>query len=378
VIAAVRELDELEGAEPAAVDAFLARHPFPLTDGTRAVFVWRGEADEVVLRHGVFGLPAAQPFARLAGTDLWTCTLEIPRGSRVEYKIEVVARGEGRLVLDPLNPHEARDPFGTNSVYQAPGYETPDWALPDPEARPGELTEHVVESAAFGGRRTVRLYLPARFRRTRHYPLLIAHDGDDYLRFSGLKTVLDNLIARLEVAPLVVAFTMSPDRLREYAADRRHARFVAEELVPHLEGSFPVGGGPADRGLLGASFGAVASLSTAWRYPGRFGRLLLQSGSFAFSDIGRHHRTAVFDPVAEFVNAFREDPGRPAEKVYVSCGTYESLIYENRSLVPRLQATGMEVKFTEARDGHNWENWRDRMREGLSWLFPGPLWMVYE
>ena len=49
-----------------------------------------------------------------------------------------------------------------------------------------------------------------------------------------------------------------------------------------------------------------------------------------------------------------------------------------RSLVPLLQGTGMEVKYVESRDGHNWENWRDRLREGLSWLFPGPLWMIYE
>ena len=67
-----------------------------------------------------------------------------------------------------------------------------------------------------------------------------------------------------------------------------------------------------------------------------------------------------------------------SEKVFMSCGTYESLIYENRSLVPLLQATGMEVRYVEARDGHNWVNWRDRLREGLSWLYPGPLWMVYE
>ncbi|MBL8756749.1 MAG: enterochelin esterase, partial [Planctomycetes bacterium] len=43
-----------------------------------------------------------------------------------------------------------------------------------------------------------------------------------------------------------------------------------------------------------------------------------------------------------------------------------------------LQETGMQVRFREANDGHNWENWRDRLREGLSWLFPGPLWLVYE
>jgi enterochelin esterase family protein len=62
----------------------------------------------------------------------------------------------------------------------------------------------------------------------------------------------------------------------------------------------------------------------------------------------------------------------------VSCGTYEGLIYYNRSIVPLLQSTGMHVKFTEARDGHNWENWRDRLREALTTLFPGQLMMVYE
>src|SRR5690606_25458350 len=127
-----------------------------------------------------------------------------------------------------------------------------------------------------------------------------------------------------------------------------------------------------------ASFGAVASLSTAWRYPGTFGRLLLQSGSFAFTDIGHHQRGPVFDRVVQFVNEFRKDPGKPSERVFVSCGTYESLIYENRSMLPLLQATGMTVRYEEARDGHNWENWRDRLRVALSWLFPGPLWMVYE
>ena len=47
-------------------------------------------------------------------------------------------------------------------------------------------------------------------------------------------------------------------------------------------------------------------------------------------------------------------------------------------MAPVLQSTGMEVRYVEARDGHNWEAWRDRLREGLSWLFPGPLWMIYE
>jgi enterochelin esterase-like enzyme len=47
-------------------------------------------------------------------------------------------------------------------------------------------------------------------------------------------------------------------------------------------------------------------------------------------------------------------------------------------LLAFLQDKRMQVRYREVRDGHNWENWRDRLQDALSWLFPGPLWMVYE
>jgi enterochelin esterase family protein len=282
-----------------------------------------------------------------------------------------------RWIEDPLNENRAHDPFGANSVCLAKGYAIPEWTIEDPEARPGNLDELMVRSSVYGVR-PVTVYYPARYRTVRRYPLLVVHDGSDYLRYAGFKTVLDNLIHRLDIPSMIVALVDSPNRLEEYADNEAHAHFLVDELVPKLERNLPTRANPSGRCLMGASFGAVASLAAAWRHPGFFGRLLLQSGSFAFSDIGAHERGPAFDPVAEFVNAYRDDPIRVAERVFMSCGTYESLIYENRSLFPLLQATGMDVKFVEARDGHNWENWRDRLREGLSWLFPGPLWMVYE
>ncbi len=363
---------------PADVDRFLSKHTIPIVEGTHCTFLYRGEADAVRLRHFIFGLPSTQPFHRIPHTDLWYQIIEIPTNSRVEYKLEVIAGGEGHWIEDPLNPLRARDPFGANSVCHGTGYEVPEWTIPDPDARSGTLEEIRIRSGAFHRDCGVTMYLPARFRKTRRYPLLVVHDGNDYLEYSGLKTVLDNLIHRLEVADLIVALTTPRERLLEYADHEAHARFICEELVPRLESRYPLIGKPRARGLMGASFGGVASLSTAVRYPDMYGRLLLQSGSFAFTDIGPHPRGPVFDPVVQFMNNYREDPTRIADKVFVSCGTYESLIYENRSIVPILQSTGMDVKYVEARDGHNWENWRDRLREGLSWLFPGPLWMIYE
>jgi len=372
-------LRERRAAREACIDAWMAEHSFPIVEGKDATFVWRGEADEVRLRHFIFGLETAQPLTCLAETSLWHLSVEIPRGSRVEYKLEVQRGDRTEWIRDPLNPHLARDPFGANSVLQGAGYEIPAWTQPQADTRPGTVEPFSIHSEAFGEARGGHLYLPARYRRTRRYPLLVVHDGSDYLNYAGLKTVLDNLIERLEIPPLIAIFVDSPDRLREYANDERHAHFITKELAPLAAKRLPLVDTPRTRCLMGASFGGVATLSTAVRYPGYWGRLLLQSGSFAFTDIGHQtHRGPVFDPVVRFMNGFRARPQAVSERVFMSCGVYESLIYENRSLAPLLDETGMQVRLVEARDGHNWENWRDRSREGLSWLFPGPLLMVYE
>jgi enterochelin esterase family protein len=376
---AIQQLERDTAVDPAAIDRFLEEHRFPLSEGRTTTFVFRGAADEVHLRHWIYGLPSTQPFERIGDTDLWWLVFELPERSRVEYKLEIVDNGERSLILDPLNPLRAHDPYGANSVCQTVGYETPEWTHADTEARPGKLVNLRIDSAALGEERLVRVYVPPRLRSTRRYPLLIVHDGDDFVRYANLPAILDNLIYRLEIPRLFVALTQSPDRIREYAVDERHDRFLADELLPRLESEFPLLRDPSARGLMGASLGAVACVSAARAEPERFGRLLLLSGSFAFSDLGlRHHRGPVFDPIVKFMNEYRDDPRPFTDRLFVSCGTYESLIYENRSLVPILQSTRMDVRYVEARDGHNWENWRDRLREALAWLFPGPLWMVYE
>jgi len=375
------QIDNLfrDGAPTAVkIAEFIQNNRFPMVEPGHVTFIFQGKADEVNLRRWISGLSTAQSMLALEGTDLWALRMELPDKSRFEYKFETIRGGQRDLVLDKLNKVVAHDPFGANSVCQGYGYTRPFWTLHDEESRKGTLTGFQMHSTVFESRRDIQVYLPARFRRSRSYPLLVVHDGPDYLQYADFKTVLDNLIHRLEIPPMIVAMTQSPDRLVEYTGDRRHARFIGEELLQEMNSKFPLVDSNSGRGLMGASLGGVATLHTARHYPNRFGQLLLQSGSFAFSDLGQHQKGPIFDPVVKFVNEYRKNPFALAEKIYMSCGIYESLIYENRSLVPLLQAQGMQVRFEEARDAHNWENWRDRLRPGLSWLFPGPLWMVYE
>jgi len=371
--------DHPEDAE-ALVAAFEASHSFPLTDANTAVFWYQGsdKVKSVHLLHWVFGLESRQPYLRLEGTNAWYLPVELPGSARVEYKLEVSVAGKRRWIRDPHNPMSALDPFGSNSVCAMPGYQPPGWTQPEAGSRPGRTVEFTIASKVYGDERTTTVYLPHEFKPHKRYPMVICHDGRDYLRFTSIVTVLDNLIARHEVAPLLMAFTSGHDRNKEYGADPRQPRFVVEELLPALRERFRISEDPADLGLMGASFGAVTSLFTAWHHPGTFGKLLLQSGSFVFTDIGHHGRSHLFDPVVAFVDELRDDPGRISSKVFLSCGTFESLIWFNRSLRPMLADHGVDVRFVEAQDGHNWIAWRDRLRDGLTWLYPGRLWMYYE
>ena len=130
----------------------------------------------------------------------------LPNGARLEYKFDVVRDGTGAWINDPLNPEEATDPFGANSVCRTYGYVTPAWSQPDPSARAGRIDTLSVQSAAFGEARLVRTYLPAGFAKDRRYPLLIVHDGDDFVAHAGLATILDNLIYRGDIPPVTAAY----------------------------------------------------------------------------------------------------------------------------------------------------------------------------
>ena len=376
---AINRLRDRKPQDPATVDRFLARNEVPIVEGSRCTFLYRGDADEVQLVQRVVGLPEHIPMRKLRGTDLWYLVLELPEGSRVNYQLEVRRGEQVERLNDPLNPRLSYSPMGTSSVCFGHGYQTPEWTEPDPTARQGTLEEIVLPSRALKRDCPVTLYRPARFRRTSTYPLLVVHDGPDFIQYAAAKTVLDNLIHRSEVAETVVAFLHPEDRLTEYTNSTAHSRFLTQELVPRLETQLPLMGRASGRCLLGSSLGAVASLSAAVRSPDTYGSLILMSGSFVFTDIGHDHGGGpVFDPVVKFVNRYRARPTRVADRVFVSCGVYEPLITPNRSMVPTFESTGMTTRFVETRDGHNWENWRDTLRDALSWVYPGAQKFVYE
>ena len=261
---AIQEL-LLKGPAPEAVDAFIAKGDFPIREGHHTTFVYRGRADSVLLGHWLFGTAAAREMERAPNSDLWFLTLDLPPESRVEYRFQRVSGAEAEWILDPLNPRTVRDPFGVWSVCHAVGYRRPEWTVEDPVVGRGELRVTEARSRIYGSRR-ISVYTPVGFRGTRRYPLLIVLDGSDYLRYANARTVLDHLIHRREIPPIIAAFVDPDKRIREYANSGDHAQFLTSDLLPHLQQEFPIRLRPDDRGLVGAGLGAVAALTAAWRF----------------------------------------------------------------------------------------------------------------
>ena len=113
---ALNRLRERLPVDGATIDRFIARHGAPIIEGERATFLFRGEADEVRVRHRVVGLPDPLPMKRLPDTDLWAATTVLPTGSRVEYQLETRRGDHYETFNDPLNPRVAHSPMGSSSV----------------------------------------------------------------------------------------------------------------------------------------------------------------------------------------------------------------------------------------------------------------------
>jgi len=353
----------------AAVDTALTDREFPLVEPGAATFVYRGPAEHVHLLRFIAGVERT-PLRQVPGTDLWTLRLPVEDGGRFEYKLGVQHAGHEHWINDPLNPARAGDPFGENSVCRTFGYARPDWTWPH-GAPAGRIEPLAIDSAVFGEDRQDSVYVPAAEAPDAGFPLLVIHDGDDFMTYADLAVSLDNLIAAGDVPPLVAALVQSRDRMAEYPRGRRHARYLVREVLPALAARYHLSDQPRSRVLLGASLGAVASLATAFRYPGVFGGLVLKSGSFIFDEEKLRQRPhPVFHQAARLVRAMRRAPALPpTTRAFVSTGELEGLADENRALAEFLRAQGVDVLFKSAWDGHHWHNWRDQLRDGLMWVF---------
>ena len=178
-------------------------------------------------------------------------------------------------------------------------------------------------------------------------PLVVVHDGPEYARRAGLRSVLGGRRAAL-LEPV--------DRDETYSASARYSRALVEDVLPALPGQRRVG--------VGCSLGALALLHAHRRDPNAFAGLFLQSGSFFRRRDGYESGFPRYGRIARFVGSLRRDPGRPIP-VTITVGLDEENLANNRALAETLAGSGYDVELHETSGGHDWPVWKRQLKARL-------------
>lgn len=328
----------------------------------------------------------ADTFQRLGSSNVWYTSYVLPKASRIFYRLRV-PQGLHRSLssparftidgilyehyLDPLNPRVF--PEGEQHV-DAPGsYYVGSEAPPNPylqdvgNGSTGSLEKFDIESLALTGKRTIALYTPAGYAaNSKTLPLVLLFDGESYLTDVAAPTLLDNMISKGVIPPVVVALVDTQGtRDQDLQPNANYQAFIGKELVPWIRKHYRVAKDPKLNVVAGSSFGGLAATYTAFVHPEIFGNVLSQSGSFWWSPT--YLQDVSPSPNAGWmVKQFAESAPKPL-RFYMSVGVWEGagMLSGNRILYSVLRGKGNDVIYSEVVSGHNYANFQSTFPEGL-------------
>lgn len=359
-------------------------------DGRKIVtFLGRGAKRNIRL----FGAPSGdhEELQRLAGSDIWFRSFEVPDGTRLSYQLafdvpDVPGTARDRRVAilstakaDPLNRHawpaDAMDDYNRDSVLELDGAPPQPW-LAEKGSPSGTLNRLSVESHLLGNRRDITLYRPAGFDPARKGTILLfVFDADQYLDKVPVPRILDNMIAAGALPPVVAVFIANPDRearARELPANPVFADFMAKELYPLVVKEVGLSVGAERTVLAGSSYGGLAATTVAMRHPEVFGNVLSMSGSFWWSPPGTPE-----DRQEYVAGQVASGPKLPL-RVFLSAGLFETsahgtagILDTSRHLRDVLAAKGIPVVYRDYAGGHDYLVWQGVISDGLIALFGG-------
>ncbi len=219
----------------------------------------------------------------------------------------------------------------------------------------------------------------------RKYPVLYLLHGlsDDYtiwLRRTSIERYADGM---------GIAVVM-PDADTSYYSDMVHGRkymtFLSEELPEIVLDFFPnisqdredtfvagisMGGYGAYKLALGSDrFGAAASLSGSLDFPLEltFERNLKSNRKLwenVFGDL-EQVKGSVNDVL--FLAEEKKKNGKALPKLYMWCGTEDSLYQLTASAHKKLDELGFDLTYEESQGGHQWKYWDEKIQTILQWL----------
>lgn len=234
-------------------------------------------------------------------------------------------------------------------------------------------TIHRLRSAHLGNERTIWVREPRSMAEPFH--LVIVLDGEIYRDHMGVGALLDELDAKAAFAPSYFVFVSVADdeaRWRENPCHPPFARFIREELLPWIEGAHPATVRSRERVIAGLSYTGLASCYVALNAPGRFTRVIAQSGSLWWNDcwlVEQYRQTTARLPLAFYLDVGLRET---AEHVHHRPDVIQvvSQLDSIRRFHAVLRQQGYPVHYVEFDGGHAVAEWKKTLPAALAWALP--------
>ena len=362
-------------------------------------FLWRSKEPTHVVILSDFGANVASlTLTRLTTTDVWYKTYRLPNDSRFLYQFSVddpefPFEGEAESKYptqsqpDPLNPrrYDYAKPM-IFSIVELPAAPSLELSTPNPDVPRGVVRRfgETLKSRILGNERSIFVYQPPGYSKTAAtpYPLLIF--GASYINQTRLPVILNNLIAKRRIPPVVAVFIAFPPSSagqnlqdEEESGDKPLGDFIAKELLPWVRERVNVTNDPRRIVIGGASAGGHSAAFVALQHPEAIGNVIAQSGAF-WRGIGH---TAFYWAAPEhddgregFARAVASSPVAAA-RFYLTVGRLENGTAFNDGRISALQASrhvrdvllakGYNVTLRETGGGHDPYNWESALPDAL-------------
>lgn len=249
----------------------------------------------------------------------------------------------------------------------------------------GRLTESTFRSKIFDG--TVRrywVYVPNQYDGRHPTAVMVFQDGHAYVASEGqfrVPTVLDNLIHRREIPPMIGIFIdpghttaeLPPapgwnpapaNRSLEYdSLSDQYARFLLEELLPEVGKEYRLTDDANQRAICGISSGGICSWTVAWERPDAFRKVLSHVGSFTNIRGGHVYPALIRKTPKKPIRVFLQGGARDLDNEH---GNWP---LANQEMAAALKFAGYDYRFEFGEGGHNGIHGGALLPESLKWLW---------
>jgi len=255
---------------------------------------------------------------------------------------------------------------------------TPQDGVPKGEVKPFKWTESKVFP---GTERNCWVYVPAQYKPDGPPAcVMVFQDGDNYQKPDGgfrVPIVFDNLIHK-GAMPVTIGIFLNPgtfpnadpkkpgrsNRSFEYdTPSPQYAKFLDEEILPHVGKTLKLRSDAAGRAICGISSGGICAFVAAWERPDLFSKVLSHVGSFTNIQGGDVLAGQIRKTAKKPIRVFLQDGAGDLDNLHGSWPL------ANQSMAASLRFMGYDYRFVYGDGPHGGKHGGVLMPESLTWLW---------